>query len=93
MAIKNLSELRFFIRRIRPISQAKNPESFKSPTRIIIPTKKRITSKEANLTTFSRSIALLIKRIETPINAKLKRKSQKNRVPNIEALNIEIDSA
>jgi hypothetical protein len=86
--IRNLRAVSFLTRSIKPISQAKKPVSFKNPIRTIIPTRKRITSKEENLMICSKSIVLVTKRIDVPKKAKLKRKSQKKSVPKIEAVNM-----
>jgi hypothetical protein len=82
----------FFIRKINWTIQAKKPASFRRPTKTIIPTRKRITSKEANFITFSRSIVRVINNIEVPKKTNPKRKSQKNKVPNTEAKKIDIAS-
>jgi hypothetical protein len=58
------------------------------PTKTIIPTRNKITSKEANLTTLSKSIVLVIKRKDVPKKAKVRRKLQKNKVPNMETENM-----
>jgi hypothetical protein len=86
--IRNLLAVRFLIRRIRLTIQAKNPASFKSPTRTIIPIRKRITSKDENFTTLSKSIVWVIKSIDVPRKAKVKRKLQNNNVPNMETKNM-----
>jgi hypothetical protein len=72
--------------------QAKAPESLSKPIKTIIPTKKRITSREENSKTCSKSIVLVIRSTAVPIKAKLKRKSQKKSVPRIEAENIPMES-
>jgi hypothetical protein len=59
----------------------------------IIPTKKRIISKEEKRIKFSKSMVRVASNTEAPRKAKLKRKSQKNSVPNIEAENIAMDNA
>jgi hypothetical protein len=82
--------VRFFILNIRLTIQAKKPASFKRAIRTIIPTRNRITSKEENFIKFSKSRVRVINRTDTPRKAKLKRKSQKKSVPNIDAENIEI---
>lgn len=91
--IRNLFALSFLMRRIKLTIQAKNPAPFSNPTKTIIPTRKRITSKEENFITLSKSIVWVIKSMDVPKKAKVKRKFQKNNVPNIEVENIEIESA
>jgi len=59
----------------------------------IIPTKKRMTSSDENSMTCSKSIVLVKRSIEVPIKAKLRRKSQKNNVPRIEAEKIVTERA
>ncbi|PIX89449.1 MAG: hypothetical protein COZ31_02000 [Nitrospirae bacterium CG_4_10_14_3_um_filter_44_29] len=93
VAIKNFFAVRFGILKIRLTNQAKTPASFNKPTKTIIPTRNRITSKEANFIKFSKSIVCVISSIDVPIKAKLKRKSQKNNVPNMDTENIAIDKA
>jgi hypothetical protein len=58
-----------------------------------MPTRKRITSREENSRTCSKSMVLVIKSTEVPMKAKLKRKSQKNKVPRIDAENMVMDKA
>jgi len=58
-----------------------------------MPTRKRITSKEENFMTLSRSMVRVINNTDVPKKAKVKRKLQKNSVPNIEAENMEMDIA
>jgi len=91
--IRNLVAVRFFMRKIKLTSQAKNPASFNNPTKTIIPTRKRITSSEENFTTLSKSIVWVIKRTDVPIKANVNLKLQKNNVPRIEVENIEMESA
>jgi hypothetical protein len=90
---KNLFAVRCLIRRIKLTIQAKNPAYFNNPTRTIIPTRNKITSREENLSTLSMSMVLVIKSMEVPRNAKVRRKFQKNNVPNIEAENIAMEVA
>jgi len=58
-----------------------------------MPIRKRITSKEENFIILSTSMVWVIKRIEVPKKAKVKRKLQKKRVPKIETENMAIDIA
>jgi len=54
----SLMAVRFFTLRIRVVNQAKKPASLSNPTKTIIPTKNRITSKEANFIRFSKSTGI-----------------------------------
>jgi hypothetical protein len=56
-----------------------------------MPIRKRITSKDENFTTLSKSIVWVIKSMDVPKKAKVKRKLQKNSVPKIETENMDID--
>jgi hypothetical protein len=87
--ITNFTPVNLLILKINSTIQAKKPDSFNKPTSIIIPTRKRITSNEANFITFSKSMVLVISKKEVPINAKPRRKSQKRSVPRIEAEKID----
>src|SRR3989338_6891869 len=80
----NLRVVRFLMRRTMLTIQAKNPASLSSPTRTIIPTRKRMTSSEENLIRFSKSMVLVISSADVPRKAKLMRKLQKNNVPRTE---------
>ena len=81
------------MRRIKLTIQAKNPASLSRPMITIIPTKNRIISKEENLIRLSKSMVRVANKTDTPRKAKLKRNSQKNNVPNIEAENMDIEIA
>src|SRR3989338_2511239 len=91
--IRNLLAVRFLMRNIKLTSQAKSPESFKRPIKTIIPIKKRITSKDADFIKLSKSIVRVTKSRDVPKKAKLKRKSQKKSVPNMEAEKIDMAKA
>jgi hypothetical protein len=54
--IRNLVAVIFLMRKIKLTMQAKKPVSFRSPTKTIMPIRKRITSKEENLITLSTSM-------------------------------------
>jgi len=86
----NLTAVIFLIRSISWTIQAKNPASLRSPTKTIIPTKKSITSKEANLITFSMLVVLVIKRTDVPKKTNPRRKSQKKSVPKTETENMDM---
>jgi hypothetical protein len=86
----NLFAVRFLTRRIKLTIQAKKPVSFNRPTITIIPMRKRITSREENFITLSKSMVWVINSMEVPRKAKVRRKLQKNRVPNTEVQNIEM---
>src|SRR3989338_3821762 len=90
MKITNFLAVRLLMRRIKLTIQAKNPASFRRPIKTIIPTRKRITSREANSITLLRSMVRVNKRIEVPKKTNPKRKSQKKRVPKMEAENMAI---
>lgn len=87
----NFLPVRLVTRKIRLTTQAKTPESLSKPIITIIPTRKRITSSDENSITCSKSMVLVSNSIDVPIKAKLRRKSQKKSVPNMDAENIPME--
>jgi len=93
IAIRNFFAVRLRILKIELTIQANNPASLRSPIKTIIPTRNKITSREENFIKLSKSIVRVKSNTETPKKAKLKRKSQKKSVPNIETQNMDIERA
>jgi len=93
ISIRNLLAVIFLMRSIKLTIQAKKPVSFKRPTRTIIPTKNKITSREEYFKTFSKSMVLVINKNEVPKKAKVRRKLQKKSVPNMDKEKMAIEVA
>ena len=89
--IRNLVAVKFLTRKIKLISQAKKPDSLRSPTKTIMPTKNRITSKEANLIKCSMSTVLVTNKTAIPKKAMAKRKSQNKSVARTDAEKIDTE--
>jgi len=90
--IKSFTPFMRFILNTNCTNMRKTPNSLTTATEIIIPIKKRITSRDANLMKLSISTLLVKNKIPLPRKTRLTLKSQKHNVPSIEKRNTKIVS-